>query len=287
MRPVKYLEPKTLKEACSLLNRYEESARLIASGQSLIPMLKQGIVIPEYLISIKGLPNLDYIIEKDNCLRIGALTTERTIEISNIVKRRIPVLAEAVKSIGSIQIRNWGTIGGNLAESDPTGDPPTVLLALNASIKVYGVKGEREIPLDEFFIGYMENSMKSDEILTEVIIPYLPTRTGGAYIKDTIRAGDTGIVTIAAIVTLDNQDKVKAATIVLGSQAEIPIRAYQAEKLAIGKTITDNLEAFTEALRVEAKPSQDVLGSIEYKSHLAGVRGREALILAIERAKKF
>ena len=285
MKPVNFLEPETLEEACSLLARYGDEARLISSGQSLIPMLQQGLLTPDHLISIRTLQGLDYVIEDGNYLRIGALTTQRTVETSDVVKNRFPILAEAIHAIGTIQIRNWGTVGGSLVEADPAGDPAPALLALGAKIKAKSVNGEREIPLEEFFIDYLETSLKPDEILTEIIIPFSPPSTGGAYCKDVIRAGDTGIVTVAALVTLDTNKAVKDARIILGCQASVPVRASAAEKAAIGKTASDNLNSVAEAARKDAKPAEDVHGSVEYKTHLAGLRTAETVRTAMNWAK--
>jgi len=285
MKPVEFLEPETLEKTCSLLAKYKEEAKLIASGQSLIPMLQQRLFTPKYLISVRNLPGLDYIKEDDDTLRIGALTTQRTVETSEVVRRRFPILAEAVHAVGTVQIRNWGTIGGSLAEADPTGDPPPALLALGARVKALSVRGEREVPLDEFFVDYIQTSLEPDEVLTEIIVPYLPPNTGGTYIKDVVRAGDTGIVTVAALATLDGKQTVKEARIVLGCQAATPVRALRAEKAAVGKSAMDDLKDVAEAASQDADPAPDVLGSVEYKTYLAGLRTRQALHTAIDRAK--
>jgi CO/xanthine dehydrogenase FAD-binding subunit len=285
MKPAEFLEPETLEEACSLLSKYKEEAKLVASGQSLIPMLQQRLITPKYLISTRSLPGLDYIKEDDDALRIGALTTQRTLETSEVVRRRSPLLAEAVHAVGTVQIRNWGTIGGSLAEADPSGDPPPALLALGARVKAVSTSGEREVPLDGFFVDYIQTSLEPDEILTEIIVPYLPPNTGGTYIKDVVRAGDTGIVTVAALATLNGNQTVKEARIVLGCQAATPLRAQRAEKAAVGKQAADDLEDVAQAASQDADPAPDVLGSVEYKRYLAGLRTKQALRTAIERAK--
>lgn len=285
MKPVEFLEPETLEKTCSLLAKHKEEAKLIASGQSLIPMMQQRLFTPKYLISIRNLSGLDYIKEDSDTLRIGALTTQRTVETSEVVRRRFPILAEAVHAIGTVQIRNWGTIGGSLAEADPTGDPSPALLALGARVKALSVRGEREVPLDEFFVDYIQTSLELDEVLTEIIVPYLPPNTGGTYIKDVVRAGDTGIVTVAALATLDGKQTVKEARIVLGCQAATPVRALRAEKAAVGKSAMDDLEDVAEAASQDADPAPDVLGSVEYKTYLAGLRTKQALRTAIDRAK--
>jgi CO/xanthine dehydrogenase FAD-binding subunit len=285
MKPAQFLEPETLEEACSLTAEHIDDCKLVASGQSLIPMLQQRLLTPGYLISIRNLAGLDYIKEDGGMLRIGALTTQRAVETSEIVKKRLPLLAEAVHSIGTVQIRNWGTIGGSLAEADPSGDPPPALLALGARVRAVSARGEREISIDDFFIDYLQSSLEPDEIITEIIVPFPPPKTGGTYIKDVVRAGDTGIVTVAVLATLDDKETVKAATIVLGGQAAVPVRAKRAEEAATGKTAADDLQAVAEAASQDADPAPDVLGSIEYKRHLAGLRTKEALRIAIERAK--
>lgn len=286
MRPLELLEPETLKEACALLARHKDEAKLIASGQSLLPMLQERLLSLPYLISIRNLPGLDYIKEDKEGIRIGALTTHRTVETSEVVRRRLPLLAEAVHAVGTVQIRNWGTIGGSLAEADPTGDPGPTLLALGASIRALSVRGERIIPLDEFFVGYIQSALEIDEVLTEIQVPYLPPHTSGTYIKDVVRAGDTGIVTVAALTTVDTKQKVREARIVLGCQSATPLRARRAEKAAIGKSATDDFEDVARAASQDADPAPDVLGTVEYKRYLAGLRTAEGLRRAIERASQ-
>lgn len=284
MRPLEFLEPKSLEEACALLAKRKGDAKLISGGQSLVPILQQRLVSPKFLINLKGLSELAYIKEDGNCLKIGALTTERAIETSDIVKKRFPVLVEAVRSIASVQIRNWGTIGGSISHADPTGDFAPVCMALGASVKATSSKKEREISLDKFFVDYFQSVLEPDEILTEITIPYLPPRSGGVYGKEVVRAGDTGISSVAVVVTLDGQ-AVKKASIVLGCQSITPIRAVQAEKAAVGKKAGDSTKDVEDAIAKEAKPGADVLGSVEYKVDLARVIIRHALPQAIERAK--
>ena len=184
MTPLEFFKPVTIEEACNLLAKFKQEAKLLSGGQSLVPLLQQRLISPRCLIDLKGLPEMEYIRENSDSLSIGVLTAERAIETSSIIKKRFFVLAEAAHSIGAIQIRNWGTIGGNLAHADPDGDFGPVLLALEASAKTISVNGQREIPMNEFFINYFESSVKPDEILSEVVIPYQPRRSGGIYHKD-------------------------------------------------------------------------------------------------------
>lgn len=285
MRPLEVLEPKTVEEACSLLSKYKEEAKLIAGGQSLMPILEQRLASPKYLINIKGLPSLNYIKEDGNSLKIGAGTTERAIETSSIIKRRFPILAEAARSMACIEIRNWGTVGGNLAHADPTGDLAPALIALGATVKATSARGQRQISLEKFFVDYLQSVLEEDEILTEISVPFLPARSGGVYAKEMVTAISTGIATLAVVVTLNGKDEVKEARIVLGAQATVPIRAVKTEKLAVGKKSGDSTRDLEDSIAQEAHPAADASASAAYKVELARVMVRHALATAINRAK--
>ena len=284
MKPFEFLEPTNLPEACSLLSQYKEDAKILAGGQSLRPIMRQGLLTLKYLINIKGLAELEYIREDANDLRIGALTTESAVEKSPVVKEKFPLLVEMEKFLGAPQIRNWGTIGGSLAFSDLAGDPAVALIALGAKVKAVSTRGEREIPVAEFETGCFENVLEPDEILTEITIPYPPPRSGGAYTEEVVRTGDLGIAIVAAMVTLDDNKAVKDARIVLGAQSVSAFRAKETEKAAIGKKAGDNLDDVAEKAAKEANPGTDVLGSAEYKREMARVLTKQALSLAISRA---
>lgn len=281
MRPVKYLEPRTLEEACHLLSTHKEEARLIAGGQSLIALLKQRLIFANYLIDIKGFSELDYIKEDGDNLRIGALTTLRAIERSSVVNQKFPMLKEAMRLVGHVQIRNWGTIGGSLAHADPAGDAAPVLIALGARVEATSTQGQREISIEDFFVDYLVNALNADEILTGVIIPYLPAGSNGVYLKEVMRAGDTGIASVAVTVNLNGGQEVKESGIVFGCQAGPPIRAINAEKAVIGKKAGDSMEDVAKVAAEEANFATDVLGSAEYKKHLAGLMIQNALQVAI------
>jgi len=285
MKPFEFLEPKNLEEACSLLSQHSEDAKILAGGQSLRPIMRQGFLAPKYLINIKGLSELEYIKEDTNGLKIGALTTESAIESSPVIREKFPLLVEMEGFLGAPQIRNWGTIGGSLAFSDPAGDPAVALIALDATVKAVSTRGEREIPVEEFETGYLESALEPDEILTEITLPYLPPNSGGTFTEEVVRAGDLGIAIVAAMVTLNGGKAVKAARIVLGAQSVSPFRAKEAEKAATGKKAGDNLGDVAEAAAKEAQPGTDVLGSTEYKRHLVKVLTKRALSLAISRAQ--
>ena len=285
MKPLEFLEPKTLEEACSLLSKHKEEAKLIAGGQSLRPIMRHQLIAPKYLINLKGLSEMDYIKELSGELKIGAITTHRAVETSSIIGKRFPILVEMERSLGSVQVRNWGTVGGSLTHADPAGDPAPALIAVGASVKVVSTKGERELPLENFLTGYYETALEADEILTEITVSYLPPNSGGDYLKEVVRAGDIGIANVAAQVTLNGSNEVKDARVVLGAQSVSPFRAKEAEKAAIGKKAGDSFEEAGEAAAGEANPQSDVLGSAEYKKEQAKVLTRRALSLAVSRAQ--
>lgn len=283
MRPFEFLEPANLAEACQLISRYKDRAKLIAGGQSLLPILKQRMISPEYLISIKNLHELEYIKQNSSGIEIGALTTHHAIEISPLIKEKFPILAEMENSLGSIQIRNWGTIGGNLCHADPAGDPGVVLLALKASVMTNSIRGNREIPLDSFFVSYMETALEPDEILTEIHIPYPVPHTGFSYVKESVRFGERPIASAAAAISIKGKN-IKEARIYLGAAGNTPKRAVKAEKYyntGAGKFP----EAASQAASDEAEPGSDLEGTKEYKKQIIKVIVKRALSQAIAQAQ--
>jgi carbon-monoxide dehydrogenase medium subunit len=283
-----FLEPKSLKEACSLLSEHKEEAKLIAGGQSMVPLLKGRYILPDYVISIKNLHELEYIRENGNCIRIGALTIHRDIETSPLIKDKLPVLAEAERWLAQVQIRNWGTVGGGLSHADPAGDLAPSLIALGARVIAASTRGERTIPLEEFFVNIFTTVLESDEILKEVEVPLPPPNSGIAYRKETVTAGDYPIVSVAAAIYLDAQrETVKDARIVLGAVGMTPIVAREAAKAITSKKVSDKLaEEAGKLASKECDPTADVLGSVEHKREVAGVLTAEIVGLAMERAKQ-
>jgi carbon-monoxide dehydrogenase medium subunit len=287
IRDFEYLPPDTLKEALTLLEEHQDECKVIAGGQSLLILMRQGLVSPEYLIDIKGVSELNYI-ESDvrDGLRIGALTTHRTIEKSPAMKNGFDILAEMEHSLASIQTRNWGTIGGNLCHGEPAGDPAPVLMALNATLSTASLQGERNMPVGDFFVDYFETALEPAELLTEIQVPAVPPRTGTAYSKFNIIAHDMATVGVAVSITLDSDDGVcRDVRIVIGACAPTPMRARQAEEVLRGEKITEDLlrEAGQRASQ-EAEPISDISASEEYRRELVKVLvarvGREALARA-------
>lgn len=278
--------PKTLKEALALLDKYQDDCKVIAGGQSLLVLMKQGLVAPKYLVDIKGLSELSYIKDEKGGLKIGALTTHRTIEKSPVIKKKYPVLAEMETRLASIQTRNWGTIAGNLCHADPAGDPAPVLIALNATLSTASVRGKRNMAVEDFTLDYFETALEPGELLTEIQIPAVPPHTGTAYTKFNIIESDLATVGVAVSVTLGSGDGIcQNARIALGAAASTPMRAKQAEAVLKGKKITDSLlQEAGEIASSEAEPISDIQASENYRRELVKVlvkrMGKEALARA-------
>lgn len=284
-----YFAPKTLEEALEALSRYDEAeCKVIAGGQSLIILMKQRLIMPKYLIDIKGLTDLDYIkLDDKQGLRIGALTTHRSVEKSPVVKNGFNVLAEMEQNISSVETRNWGTIGGNVCHGDPGGDPAPVLIALNGKLKVTSLSGERTINAEDFTLNYYETALRHDELLTEIQIPSLAPNTGVKFTKFSQIAGDYANASVAMLISLDKEEICEDARIALGSVAVAPMRAKKAEEILKGKKISDEL--LVEAGQIaseEASPTTDAEVSEEYKRELVKVLVRRVGKEALERAKK-
>jgi carbon-monoxide dehydrogenase medium subunit len=287
IKDFEYFAPQKLEEALPLLDKYRDTCKVIAGGQSLLKLMKEGLVIPQYLIDIKGVSELNYIkSEGKKGLKIGALTTHRTIEESPMIQNGFSILAEMERRLAFIQIRNWGTIGGNLCHADPAQDPAPVLMALNAKLRAYSLKGERTIAIEDFFPDYLKTSLEPNELLTEIHVPAVPPHTGTAYTKFNIIENDLATVGVAVSITLSlGTDVCQDVRIALGASAPTPMRAKQAEGVLRGKRITDDL--LTEAgekASAEARPLSDINASKEYRRQLVKVLvkriGKEALIRA-------
>jgi len=281
-----YLKPGTLKEALAMYADHED-CKVICGGQSLLIVMRQGMIAPEYLLDIKHLNELNYIKfdEKDG-LRLGATTTHRAIEKSEVIKKYYPALVAMENKLASIQVRNWGTIGGNLAHADPAGDPAPVLIALKADIKVGSAKGERTMPLDEFFVDYFETAMEKGELVLEVHVPVTEPKTGIAYQKFNYLTNDMGIVGVAASVTLNGGNTCKDARVVLGNAGPTPRRSKKAEEFLIGKALNDDV--FTEAGKIaseDCEPIADIHASEEFRRHVIGVLTKRMLKKAYQEAQ--
>jgi len=280
-----YFAPTSLTEAYSLLQQHGDDAKILAGGHSLIPMMKLRFAAPTHLIDINNIPNLSYIKEEDGYLKIGAMTREAMLEESGIIKGKYQIFADASKLIADPQVRNFGTIGGNIAHGDAANDHPAVMLALNAEIVISGQSGDRTVPIDEFFFGFYSTAVEHGEILTEIKIPELAGKYGTAYHKLERKVGDYATVGVAAVITLNDDGTCKSAGIGLTNVNPTPLRAKRTEEALVGKSLTD--EVIEEAAKFAAEdcsPNSDLRGSEEFKRDMVRVITKRMIKKAIERS---
>lgn len=279
-----YRAPRSLKEVQADLKSFGDEAKLIAGGTALIIMMKQRLVRPTCLISLRSVRGLNGIAQKDGGLRIGSLVTHRELETSSLVRRRLPLLAETYRHVATIRVRNMATVGGGLAHADPNQDPPPTLIALGATVKASSTDGSRVIPIDEFFTDYYETVLQPNEMISEIFVPGLPPNSSGAFLKFLPRtADDYATVSAVAVVTLDRARKIfKDVRIALGSAGATPIRAREAEEILRGQPVkTEALREAAEKAKQAVDPIGDFRGSAAYKKEMAGVFVRRALEKAL------
>jgi CO/xanthine dehydrogenase FAD-binding subunit len=277
-----YLAPTTLAEAISLLSRHKGKARIIAGGTDLVPKLKRReIKAPEYIIDLKGIPGLDKITPDNGGMTIGPLVTIGAVEASPHLRQNFPILAQAARSMASPQVRNRGTIAGNICNAVPSADSGPALLTLGARLKIISPKGERTISIEDFFTGPNQTTLTDEEILAEIRLPVMPPNTKGEYLKlGPRRAMDLAIVGVAALVTA--QDGVcKDIRLALGAVAPTPIRAKKAEAVLKGQKPTEEtIEKAAKAAAGEAKPIDDHRASAEYRREMVAVLVKRAITQA-------
>ncbi len=281
-----YYRPKSLKEAISLLKK-KKDAKLLAGGHSLIPAMKLRVSSPATLIDIGRIKGLEGIKASKTSVKIGGLATHAAIESSPELRSACPILAEAAGHIGDIQVRNRGTIGGSLVHADPAADYPTVMLALEASFTLTGVKGKRKVAADAFFVDLFETALKPGEVLTDVNVPVMRAGQGGCYIKHRHPASSYAVVGVAAIVTLAD-GAVDAVQLAVGGATPNPVLIKTVHHALVGQKPTP--AAIASACENVAEAIEDPLGDLyasgEYRTHLATVLSRRALTEAVKRAKK-
>jgi carbon-monoxide dehydrogenase medium subunit len=281
--PFEFYQPATLAEASRLLKENGPGGRFLAGGTDLVIAMKEKGLLPKYIVELKQVPGLSGIRENGGgTITIGALTTMYTIETSPLIKKKYPFLAQSAAEVGSIQIRNRATIGGNMANATPSADAAPSLIALNATAKVASADRERTVLLEEFFRGPGQNVMSADEILTEITIPKTDPQLVGEYIKFSPRdMMDLAYIGVAVAYNLGSDKKCDGVRIVLGAVAPTPIRARKSEALLEGKILTEELAAKVgdEAAR-ESKPISDVRSSADYRRAMVGVMTKRALLNA-------
>ena len=283
-----YHRAATLNDALEMLDEYRDDYKIICGGQSLLILMRQGLVAPENLIDIKSVKDMSYIVyDTKQGLRIGATTTHRDIEKSPLIKKHFPVLAEMEKNLASIQTRNWGTIGGNLAHGDPASDPAPILIASDATVKAASKNGERRIPLEDFFVDIFETDLEEGELLTEIQVPKRPQKTAVVYEKFNIIKNYQGIVSVAVSLTAAGDGLgCKDARIVLGAAGATPIRAKDAEKMLAGKKIDPKLLARVgKRASEECDPVSDIHATETYRRFLVEALTAKVARKAWEEAK--
>lgn len=288
MNLFEYFEPKNLEEASALLSKYGHRAEILAAGTDLIVAMRDKKKCPKYVINIKSIPNLRYIkCDENDELKIGSLSTIRDIEEWPAVQEKFPVLKQAASLLGTPQIRNRGTVGGNLCNASPAADMATPLIALDAKAGIYGMKGNRVIDLRDFFVGPGKTVLADSEILEEVKVPAFPFFSGGCFLKlGRTKMADLSVINVAVTISVGNDGKrCKDARIAIGAVAPTPIRAKKAEVSLIGNTLRESLLEEASALAAEeSKPINDVRGTKWYRKEMVKVLTRRAIETAVKEA---
>lgn len=284
--PFEYYAPPSLEEALFVLHNHGGDAKILAGGQSLVPAMNFRVVQPAALIDLNRVPELGYIREDGECLRVGAMTRERQLEFDEAIVKHAPLLHEAAPHIAHPQIRNRGTIGGSIVNADPAAELPVLMLASQARLKARSASGERWIDAKDFFVGMFTTALEPDEILVEIEVPFMPPRTGWSFLEVAPRAGDYAMMGVAALVTLDDDGKCKAAKLVYLNAGDGPVDAREAAQPLLGESPSDaRIESAAQtASAQEINPFGNIHASVEYQRHLANVLTKKALKIAVQRA---
>lgn len=299
-----YVAANSVSEAVALLERHGDEAKILAGGQSLIPILRFRLASPSVLIDISRIAELEYIQETDGTLHIGALTRETDLDNSSLIRNRYPILFDTSNGVADPIVRNWATVGGNLTHADPANDHPATMLALGASVVAEGPNGKRVIPIEEFFTdSSFETTLQPNEILTEIRVPAPTERSGGAYFRLERKVGDFAIAGVAVYVTLDNAERVAIddsgrmtmntdssgrvayAGIGLTNVGPYPIKARDAEQFLRGKTLDDaTIQQAADLAAAASRPTSDIRGPADYKRAMVRTLCVRALRKALARA---
>jgi carbon-monoxide dehydrogenase medium subunit len=285
-RSFAYEAPRTVAEAVDLLKSRGENAKILAGGQSLIPLMKLRLASPELVIDITRIPGLDYVKEDNGFLLIGSLTRMADVDQSEIIRRRYPIISEAAAQIADPLVRNLGTLGGNIAHGDPGNDMPSVMLALDAEFVAEGEDGKRTIRAREFYVDTFVTALKPTELLTEIKIKAPAGRTAGTYLKLERRVGDFAIVGVASSLILDKEAAIMEAGIALTGVGPTVVFATSAVDYLKGKKLNDVARAEAAELAAKAAtPTTDLRGSAEYKREMVKVLTKRALRAVYDKAK--
>jgi carbon-monoxide dehydrogenase medium subunit len=274
--PFCYHDPRTVSDAVELLGRLD-NAKLLAGGQSLMPMLNMRFVLPDHVIDLNRVEGLSFIRDANGALEIGGMTRQRELEFSDLVRERCPLMAEAIRLVGHRQTRNRGTLGGSLCHLDPSAELVSVAAVLDATVTAAGPNGSREIAFADFPVAFMTPAIELNELLTAVRFPVWPKGHGYAFVEFARRHGDFAIVSAAVLLVEDSAGKIQRASVVIGGMGTVPIRAVELAQALIGQVPDDKLlrEACETCRKFEA--IDDVHAPASYRQHLAAVLSRRAL----------
>lgn len=284
MKPPKfsYYDPVELDDVFKLLAELENT-KLLAGGQSLMPMLNMRYALPDHIIDLNNIPALSFIREHSDRISIGAMTRQRDLEFSPVIAKSLPLVRGALEFVGHRQTRNRGTIGGSLAHADPAAELGTVALALDAVVRIGGLCGERQVPIRDFLLGYLTTDIAPDELLLDVSFPLPGSNFGWGFAELSRRHGDFAIVSAAASLGLGADGRIRRASLVLGGVAETPIRIPKAEAALIDNLPSETLFKQCCAVCAEIETIDDALVSASYRKKVAPVLARRALLQASER----
>lgn len=265
-----YCAPHLLDEALALLSQYGEDAKVLAGGQSLIPLLNMRLAGPAYLVDINHLTELQYIEPEDGYLAIGATVRQRQVEHSPLVQQKLPLLIEAVRHIGHMQIRNRGTIAGSIAHADPAAELPALLTCLNGEVVAQSIQGERVMKAEEFFTGYLSTALELGEMVTEIRFPWIAPQAGWAFMEFARRSGDYALVGAAAVVTPTLDDRCLTAHLAFHGVAGSPVRMREVENMLVGTTLDEQTvqDAAEKARDCVSNEMEDVHATVDYRRAL-------------------
>ena len=283
--PFEYEAPRSADEAIALLAQHGDRAKVLAGGQSLVPLLNFRLAQPEVLIDVNRVTELAYVRPVDTGLAFGALTRQHALERSSAIRGQLPIVAEACRLIGHLPIRHRGTVGGSLAHADPASELPAVMVALEAELTLSRKGSRRTVAVEQFFTGIFSTALEPEELLTDIRVPGLPPNTGSAFLEIARRAGDFALVGTAALITLDNRGRVSRARLALCGAGPTPIRAREAERLLTGERPEGRvLDDAVEKMAAATDPPSDVHASAAFRKKLVRHVGRQAIELAVQRA---
>ena len=284
--PFNYIVPTSIDEALALLEEHAPDARLLAGGQSLVPMMNFRLSQPSHLIDLNCIPDLAFIHDNKDHISIGAMTRERTIEESSLVRSSIPLLYEATRHIAHLPIRSRGTIGGSISNADPAAEYPAALLTLDGEMLVRSKQEKRRIKASDFFKGIMDTAIEPNELLVEIIVPKAPPGTGFAFVEISRRHGDYALAGIAAQMTLSGKT-VKNLRLAACGVGPCPIRLNDAEKQIFDDGLTEeSIQSAARAAALEVDPETDLHATADYRRRLTAVLTRQALLKVKERAQE-